>query len=85
MDKFSFFARSGFVIHSDTEQTTCPYIYAVGDVLENKPELTPTAIQAGKLLAHRLFGGATLKVEYQFCLFCPVSHSYIAQELRSHV
>jgi len=33
--------------------------YAIGDVLQDKPELTPVAIQAGILLANRLFGGKT--------------------------
>lgn len=37
------------------EQTSVPHIYAIGDVVEGKPELTPVAIMAGKLLAKRLF------------------------------
>ena len=50
-----------------------PNIYAVGDVLEGKPELTPVAIQAGRLLARRLYGGAKNKVchflkENVYCL-----------------
>ena len=47
---------------NDVEQTNVPYVYAVGDVLEGKPELTPIAVQAGKLLARRLFGGRLEKV-----------------------
>lgn len=39
-----------------------PYIYAIGDILEGKPELTPVAIQAGRLLAQRLYAGSTVKV-----------------------
>lgn len=39
-----------------------PYIYAVGDILQDKLELTPVAIQAGRLLVQRLYGGATTKV-----------------------
>lgn len=39
-----------------------PHIYAIGDILEGKWELTPVAIQAGKLLARRLYKGSTLKV-----------------------
>ncbi len=54
--------RSGFIIADDQEQTSCQYIYAVGDVLEGKPELTPVAVQAGRLLAQRLYGGAYKKV-----------------------
>ena len=41
-----------------------PYIYAVGDVLEGKPQLTPVSVQAGKLLARRLFGGRSEKVSF---------------------
>lgn len=36
-----------------SEQTNVPHIYAVGDVVDGKPELTPVAIQAGILLARR--------------------------------
>lgn len=43
------------------EQTNIPHIYAIGDVLE-KEELTPVAIQAGRLLAKRLFGNGQLEV-----------------------
>ncbi len=43
---------------TELEQTSTPHVYAVGDVLEGKPELTPVAVQAGKLLAKRLFGGS---------------------------
>ena len=47
---------------NDVEQTNVPHVYAIGDVLEGKPELTPVAIQAGKLLARRLFGVSLEKV-----------------------
>jgi thioredoxin reductase (NADPH) len=35
-----------------------PHIFGVGDVLEGKLELTPVAIEAGKRLSRRLFGGS---------------------------
>lgn len=35
------------------EQTNIPHVYAVGDVIHGTPELTPVAIQAGRLLARR--------------------------------
>ena len=54
--------RSGKVICGDDESTSCPYIYAIGDVIEGRPELTPVAIQAGRLLTRRLFAGHTIKV-----------------------
>ena len=55
---------NGKIKASDTEQTNIPHIYAIGDVLYGKLELTPVAIKAGKLLAYRLFGGATEKMDY---------------------
>lgn len=56
--------RSGKIPVDDMEQTNVSYVYAVGDVLEGKLELTPLAIQAGKLLARRLFGGSLEKCDY---------------------
>ena len=55
---------NGKIRASDTEETNVPGIYAIGDVLYGKLELTPVAIKAGKLLAYRLFGGATEKMDY---------------------
>ena len=46
------------------EQTSVPHIYAVGDLQLNVPELTPTAIRAGILLARRLFGGSSELMDY---------------------
>ena len=39
------------------EQSNVGNIYAIGDVVTGAPELTPVAIQAGRYLARRLFGG----------------------------
>uniref|UniRef100_A0A665WPG0 Thioredoxin reductase 1, cytoplasmic-like n=1 Tax=Echeneis naucrates TaxID=173247 RepID=A0A665WPG0_ECHNA len=57
-------SRNGKIPVNDEEQTNVPHIYAIGDILEGKWELTPVAIQAGKLLARRLYGGSTLKCDY---------------------
>uniref|UniRef100_A0A674ER46 Thioredoxin reductase 3 n=1 Tax=Salmo trutta TaxID=8032 RepID=A0A674ER46_SALTR len=56
--------KNGKVPVNDEEQTNVPHIYAIGDILEGKWELTPVAIQAGKLLARRLYAGASLKCDY---------------------
>lgn len=56
--------RSGKIPVNDVEQTNVPYVYAIGDILEGKLELTPVAIQAGKLLAQRLFGGRLEKASF---------------------
>lgn len=55
------FDRNGKIPVNDEEQTNVPHIYAIGDILEGKLELTPVAIQAGKLLARRLYAGSKLK------------------------
>jgi thioredoxin reductase (NADPH) len=47
------------------EQTSAPHVYAIGDVVSGKPELTPVAIMAGRLLARRLYGGATEGMDYE--------------------
>uniref|UniRef100_A0A7N8YQ42 thioredoxin-disulfide reductase (NADPH) n=1 Tax=Mastacembelus armatus TaxID=205130 RepID=A0A7N8YQ42_9TELE len=56
--------KNGKIPVNDEEQTSVPHIYAIGDILEGKWELTPVAIQAGKLLARRLYGGSTVKCDY---------------------
>jgi len=42
---------SGKIFTNERDQSNISNIYAVGDVAEGKPELTPVAIQAGVLLA----------------------------------
>ncbi|NXT66972.1 TRXR1 reductase, partial [Chaetops frenatus] len=53
--------KMGKIPVNDEEQTNVPYIYAIGDILQDKLELTPVAIQAGRLLVWRLYAGATTK------------------------
>jgi thioredoxin reductase (NADPH) len=55
------------------EQTNVPHIFAIGDIVDgdslsppsNLTELTPVAIQAGKLLVQRMYAGATATMDYQ--------------------
>lgn len=46
------------------ERTNVDNIYAVGDVLYKKPELTPVAIHTGRLLARRLFDNQDVIMDY---------------------
>lgn len=57
-------SKNGKVICDEKEQTNVPNIYAIGDILDGKLELTPVAIQAGRLLAKRLFTGETRLTDY---------------------
>lgn len=49
----------------NNEQTSTSNVYAVGDVVQGSPELTPVAILAGKLLARRLFGNSSQLMNYK--------------------
>ncbi|DAZ95855.1 TPA: hypothetical protein N0F65_009129 [Lagenidium giganteum] len=58
------------------EQTSTPNIYALGDVID-APELTPVAIQAGRLLARRLYNNETVYMDYdKVCttVFTPIEY-----------
>lgn len=46
------------------EQTNVDNIYAIGDILEFRTELTPVAIDSGIMLAKRLFAGAKEIFDY---------------------
>jgi len=62
------------------EQTDAPNIYAVGDVMEGCPELTPVAVQAGISLSRRLFGGSQEPMDYvNVCtaVFTPLEYSCV--------
>ena len=56
--------KNGKVLHDNAERTNVDSIFAIGDVLDDKPELTPVAIHAGKLLARRLCGADTTLTDY---------------------
>lgn len=46
------------------ERTNVPNIFCIGDLCENRLELTPVAKAAGKKVVKRLFGGATATMDY---------------------
>lgn len=51
-------------IFGKNEQTNVENIFAIGDCLAGGVELTPVAIQAGRLLARRLFASGTEAMDY---------------------
>lgn len=80
LDKAGVIVEANGKIKSETEQTNVEHIYAIGDVLDGRPELTPVAIQAGRLLAARLFNGATKKMDYDLIpttVFTPLEYGCI--------
>ncbi|XP_078270391.1 thioredoxin reductase 1, cytoplasmic-like [Rhinoraja longicauda] len=56
--------KNGKILVDSEERTNVPHVFAIGDVIDGKLELTPVAVQAGKLLARRLFKGSSLKCDY---------------------
>ncbi|KAG8597326.1 hypothetical protein GDO81_002249 [Engystomops pustulosus] len=56
--------ETGKIIVDNAETTSVSNIFAIGDIAEGRPELTPTAIAAGKLLARRLFSNSTELMDY---------------------
>ncbi|XP_048865606.1 thioredoxin reductase 1, cytoplasmic-like isoform X2 [Brienomyrus brachyistius] len=56
--------QTGKIPVDEDERTSVGHIYAIGDVQEGRLELTPVAIQAGRLLARRLYGGWSTKCDY---------------------
>jgi thioredoxin reductase (NADPH) len=65
-------------IVDDKDATNVPGIYAIGDVAEGRPELTPVAIQSGKLLAKRLCNDGTQLMDYKLIattVFTPLEYA----------
>lgn len=56
---FRFFRNKKIICLKNEQSVSAPNVFAVGDVLDGGIELTPVAIQAGRLLMRRLFGTAT--------------------------
>ncbi|KAK7499594.1 hypothetical protein BaRGS_00009246 [Batillaria attramentaria] len=72
--------KTGRVVCNDQDQTSTAHIYAIGDIVEGRPQLTPVAIQAGRLLARRLYTSSTILCDYQnvaTTVFTPIEYGAI--------
>lgn len=70
--------KNGKVVVDEKEQTNVPNIYAVGDILDGRLELTPVAVEAGVLLARRLYNGSSVLCDYvnvPTTVFTPLEYS----------
>ena len=61
----------------DENRSTCPSIFAVGDVT-NRVQLTPVAIREGQAFADTFFGGKPTKVDYRCIPSAVFSHPPLA-------
>jgi glutathione reductase (NADPH) len=57
-------SRGGAVIVNADNESTCPSIYAIGDVTD-RVQLTPVAIREGQAFADTIFGDKPTRVDYE--------------------
>lgn len=72
--------KNGKIIANDDDTTDAKDVYAIGDVVAGRLELTPTAIMAGRLLADRLFGEGKRLMSYKLVpttVFTPLEYGCI--------
>lgn len=55
---------TGKIVVNEADCTNVSNIFCIGDVALGRPELTPSAIMAGRLLARRLFAGSKVLMDY---------------------
>ncbi len=67
----------GAVRVNDKAQSSCPSIYAVGDVT-NRVQLTPVAIREGQAFADRTYGGKDVVLDYDNIPAAVFSHPPMA-------
>jgi thioredoxin reductase (NADPH) len=73
-------SATGKIIAGNDDKTNIDNIFAIGDVVEGRMELTPPAIFAGKLLADRLFCFSTTTLDYSniaTTVFTPVEYGCV--------
>jgi glutathione reductase (NADPH) len=68
---------NGAVRVDDYSRSTCPSIYAVGDVT-NRVQLTPVAIREGQAFAETVFGSKPTKIDYNCIPSAVFSHPPLA-------
>ena len=68
------YGRPGKLSCVNEQAPGAAHVYAIGDVVQGMPELTPVAIQAGKLLADRLYNGSTTAMDYEKASRCRVAN-----------
>merc|ERR1712137_1360226 len=76
----TFDEKSGKISINEKDQTNVDHIFCVGDAAEGVPELTPSAVQAGKLLGERLFGHSDRLMNYRnvaTTVFTPLEYACV--------
>lgn len=71
---------SGKISATNDDKTNIDNIFAIGDVVDGRMELTPPAIMAGKMLAERLFAYTSQQMDYTnipTTVFTPVEYGCV--------
>jgi len=74
--------RKGEIPTDDSDRTNVSNIFCIGDCAVGRPELTPVAIQAGKMLARRLTGHSTRNMDYArvaTTVFTPIEYGCVGE------
>jgi glutathione reductase (NADPH) len=69
--------KNGAIRVDEYSRSTCPSIYAVGDVT-NRVQLTPVAIREGQAFAETVFGNKPTKIDYSCIPSAVFSHPPLA-------
>uniref|UniRef100_A0A914W4D5 thioredoxin-disulfide reductase (NADPH) n=1 Tax=Plectus sambesii TaxID=2011161 RepID=A0A914W4D5_9BILA len=72
--------KNGKVIVDDEERSSNPSVFAIGDIAQGRPELTPVAISTGQLLARRLFAKSSRLMNYDMIpttVFTPLEYGCV--------
>ena len=73
-------SKNGKIVCDDYDRTSVDNIFAVGDSVEGRLELTPVAIMCGRRLVRRLFSGDTAIMDYSdvaTTVFTPLEYGSI--------
>lgn len=73
-------SKTGKIVVDASEKSSVDNIFSIGDCAEGRPELTPPAIMAGKLLAQRLFNNGHKNMDYQnipTTVFTPIEYGHV--------
>ncbi len=70
-------ADDGAIVVNDQFQTSCPTIYALGDVTA-RIQLTPVALGEAMLLVEHLLGNSQRKMDYEFIPSAVFTHPNVA-------
>lgn len=71
---------TGKIVVNEADCTNIANIFCVGDCAFKRPELTPSAIMSGRLLARRLFAGSKVLMDYEdipTTVFTPLEYACV--------